>query len=90
MESKEFDEGKALKDCLPGELFLFAIQGFIFTGELLIKQNPNSKAQLYDHLQSIATLFFCLNSPVYDCRLVTDAFPYSIVAQTEKKNPCDV
>ena len=47
MEAEQFDEGKNLKDCLPGELFLFAIQGFILTGELLIKQNPNSKAQHY-------------------------------------------
>lgn len=47
MKAEQFDEGKALKDCLPGELFLFAIQGFIFIGELLIKQNPDSKAQLY-------------------------------------------
>ena len=47
MDSEKYDEGKELKDALPGEIFLFAIQGFIFTGELLIKQNPNSKAQLY-------------------------------------------
>ena len=47
MDSKKYDEGKEMKDALPGEIFLFAIQGFIFTGELLIKQNPNSKARLY-------------------------------------------
>ena len=47
MDCKTFDEGKNLKDCLPGEIFLFAIQGFIFTGEMLINQNPESKAQRY-------------------------------------------
>lgn len=47
MEYGQFDEGKNLKDCLPGEIFLFAMQGFIFTGELLLRQNPNSKAKNY-------------------------------------------
>ena len=47
MESKEFDEVKNLKDCLSGEGFLFAMQGFIHMGELLLSENPNSKAQYY-------------------------------------------
>ena len=47
MASKEFDEGKELKDALPGEVFLFAMQGFIHMGELLLSENPNSKAQYY-------------------------------------------
>lgn len=36
MDSEKFDEGKELKDALPGEVFLFAIT-----------ENPNSKAQYY-------------------------------------------
>ena len=47
MDSKKFDEGKELKDALPGEVFLFAMQGFINMGELLLTENPNSKAQYY-------------------------------------------
>ena len=47
MAEKEFDEGKELKDALPGEVFLFAMQGFIHMGELLLSENPNSKAQYY-------------------------------------------
>lgn len=42
-----FDEGKDLKDVLSGEVFLFAMQGFIFTGELLLRHNPNIKAKNY-------------------------------------------
>ena len=47
MDSKKFDEGKELKDALPGEVFLFAMQGFINMGELLLTENPNSKAKNY-------------------------------------------
>ena len=47
MASKEFDEGKELKDALPGEVFLFAMQGFIHMGELLLSENSDSKAQYY-------------------------------------------
>ena len=47
MAYNQFDEGKELKDALPGEVFLFAMQGFINMGELLLTENPNSKAQYY-------------------------------------------
>ena len=62
MASKEFDEGKNLKDCLPGEVFLFAMQGFIHMGELLLSENPNSKAQYYvepakDRLLKLSSMF---------------------------------
>ena len=47
MAYNQFDEGKELKDALLGEVFLFAMQGFINMGELLLTENPNSKAQYY-------------------------------------------
>ena len=45
MKSEKFDEGKDLSEALPGEIFLFAMQGFVAMGELLLSENPNSKAQ---------------------------------------------
>ena len=47
MAYNQFDEGKELKDALLGEEFLFAMQDFINMGELLLTENPNSKAQYY-------------------------------------------
>lgn len=47
MNNSEFDEGKDLKDAAPAEVFLFAMQGFIYMAELLLSENPNSKAQYY-------------------------------------------
>lgn len=62
MDSEKFDEGKELKDALPGEVFLFAMQGFINMGELLLTENPNSKAQYYvepgkEMLLKLSTMF---------------------------------
>ncbi len=48
MDAVTDDEGKDLKNVLPGETFLFAMQGFIQMGELLLEENPNSKAKYYD------------------------------------------
>ena len=47
MDTSKYDESKDLKDALPGEVFLFAMQGFIHMGELFLEENPNSKAQYY-------------------------------------------
>ena len=62
MAEKEFDEGKELKDALPGEVFLFAMQGFIHMGDLLLSENLNSKAQYYvepakDMLIKLSSMF---------------------------------
>lgn len=62
MDSEKFDEGKELKDALPEEVFLFAMQGFINMGELLLTENPNSKAQYYvepgkEMLLKLSTMF---------------------------------
>jgi len=46
-KKNEFDEGKDLKDATPAEVFLFAMQGFIYMGELLLAENKDSKAQFY-------------------------------------------
>ena len=51
-----------MKDALPGEVFLFAMQGFIHMGELLLEENPNSKAQYYvepgkDMLLKLSSMF---------------------------------
>ena len=62
MAYNQFDEGKELKDALLGEVFLFAMQGFINMGELLLTENPNSKAQYYvepgkEMLLKLSTMF---------------------------------
>ena len=62
MDTSKYDEGKDLKDALPGEVFLFAMQGFIHMGELLLEENPNSKAQYYvepgkDMLLKLSSMF---------------------------------
>ena len=36
MDTSKYDESKDLKDALPGEVFLFAMQGFIHMGELFL------------------------------------------------------
>ena len=62
MDTSKYDESKDLKDALPGEVFLFAMQGFIHMGELLLEENPNSKAQYYvepgkDMLLKLSSMF---------------------------------
>ena len=62
MKSEKFDEGKDLSEALPGEIFLFAMQGFVAMGELLLYENPNSKAQYYiepgkDMILKLSTMF---------------------------------
>lgn len=62
MDTSKYDESKDLKDALPGEVFLFAMQGFIHMGELFLEENPNSKAQYYvepgkDMLLKLSSMF---------------------------------
>ena len=62
MEENEFDESKDLSEAKPGEVFLFAMQGFVGMGEILLDQNPNSKAQFYiqpgkDMILKLSTMF---------------------------------
>ena len=62
MDTSKYDESKDLKDALPGEVFLFAMQGFIHMGELFLQENPNSKAQYYvepgkDMLLKLSSMF---------------------------------
>lgn len=62
MDTSKYDGSKDLKDALPGEVFLFAMQGFIHMGELFLEENPNSKAQYYvepgkDMLLKLSSMF---------------------------------
>ena len=62
MKSEKFDEGKDLSEALPGEIFIFAMQGFVAMGESLLSENLNSKAQYYiepgkDMILKLSTMF---------------------------------